>query len=221
MVMNHDNSALSSLAASLRLIGVCCLLFGAAYPLAVLGAGKLIAPAAAEGSLIRDENGKVVGSELLAQGFTKPEWFWARPSAVGYNASATGGSNLAPTNPALAKRINETIASHRAAGDDVTPARPLPLDLALASGGGLDPDITLEAARFQAPRVARARQLPLDRVNGLIEAHASGDLSQAFTGSARTVNVVRLNYALARLRAGATVSAAEPLRTRDRGGAGL
>lgn len=184
---------------SLRLTLVCALVFGAAYPIVILGAGKLIAPAAAEGSLIRNDHGDVIGSERIAQAFTKPEWFWSRPSAVGYNASATGGSNLAPTNPALAQRVRDAIASHQSAGDEISAARPLPLDLALASGGGLDPDITLDAARFQAPRVARVRNLPVERVNALIEAHAAGDLIHTFTGASRTVNVLALNLALARL----------------------
>jgi K+-transporting ATPase ATPase C chain len=199
--MNEPKSALSSVAVSLRLIGVCGLLFGVAYPLTVLGAGKVIAPAAAEGSLIRDDHGRVIGSELIAQPFTKPEWFWSRPSACGYNASATGGSNLAPTNPALAQRVRDAIASHRSAGDEVSVTHPLPLDLAFASGGGLDPDITLEAARFQAPRVARARGLSVERVNALVDAHASGGLAQLLTGATPTVNVLELNLALARLAA--------------------
>jgi K+-transporting ATPase ATPase C chain len=189
----------SSFATSLRIIAACALAFGAVYPLAILAAGKVIAPAAAEGSLVRDRDGNVIGSELLAQAFTKPEWFWPRPSAVGYNASATGGSNLAPGNPALAQRVRDTIAAHRAAGDDPSAAHPLPLDLALASGGGLDPEITLDAARFQAPRVSRARHLPVERVMALVEANASGDAARWLTGAAPTVNVLHLNLALAGL----------------------
>jgi K+-transporting ATPase ATPase C chain len=185
--------------ASLRLLALCALLFGAGYPLAVLAAGKLIAPAAAQGSLVRDDTGRVIGSELVAQAFTKPEWFWPRPSAVAYNASATGGSNLAPTNPALAERVKATIASHLAAGDEVSTAHPLPLDLAFASGGGLDPDISIDAALFQAPRVARARGLPVEHVTALVESHRAGSLARSFTGAPPTVNVLRLNLALARL----------------------
>jgi K+-transporting ATPase ATPase C chain len=195
--MTQHKSKSSAVMQALRLAASCCLVFGAAYPIVLLGAAKVIAPAKAEGSLIRDSGGQVIGSERIAQAFTKPEWFWSRPSAVGYNASATGGSNLAPTNPALAERVGKTIESHRAAGDDVSTAHPLPLDLALASGGGLDPDITIDAARFQAPRVARARGLSLERVNALIDAHASGDLVKRFTGASHTVNVLVLNLALA------------------------
>jgi K+-transporting ATPase ATPase C chain len=199
--MNGNKPVLSSIAASLRVIVVCCVLFGAGYPLAVLAIGKVIAPSGCEGSLVRDDNGQVIGSELLAQAFTKPEWFWPRPSAVGYNASATGGSNLAPTNPALAERLQKTIASHREAGDEVSADKPLPLDLALASGGGLDPDITIDAARFQAPRVAQARRLTIERVQALIEAHTAGHMAHATTGMPLTVNVLRLNMALAQLAA--------------------
>jgi K+-transporting ATPase ATPase C chain len=199
--MNTNKPVLSSITASLRVIGVCCVLFGAGYPLAVLAIGMVIAPSGSEGSLVRDDNGRVIGSELLAQAFTKPEWFWPRPSAVGYNASATGGSNLAPTNPALAQRVEKTIASHREVGDEVSAAKPLPLDLALASGGGLDPDITIDAAHFQAPRVAQARQLPVERVSALIEAQAVGRMAHVATGMPRTVNVLRLNIALAHLAA--------------------
>jgi K+-transporting ATPase ATPase C chain len=175
--------------------------FGAAYPIVILGAAQVIAPAKAEGSLIRDRAGQVIGSERIAQAFTKPEWFWPRPSAVSYNASATGGSNLAPTNPALAERIQKTIESHRAAGDEVSAEHPLPLDLAFASGGGLDPDITIDAARFQAPRVARSRGLPIDRVNALIDSNAEGESVHRFTGASRTINVLTLNLALAELAA--------------------
>jgi K+-transporting ATPase ATPase C chain len=197
--MKGKKPVLSSIAASLRIIVVCCVLFGVGYPLAVLAIGKVIAPSGSEGSLVRDDNGRVIGSDLLAQPFTKPEWFWPRPSAVDYNASATGGSNLAPANPALAKRVNETIAKHRAAGDEVGAENPLPLDLAFASGGGLDPDITVDAARFQAPRIALARRLPIEQVHALIEAHAAGYLAHGSTGMPLTVNVFRLNMALAQL----------------------
>jgi K+-transporting ATPase ATPase C chain len=197
--MNQEGSALQAFGAALRLAAACCAAFGAAYPLVVLGAGRWIAPRTAAGSLIVDDAGVVIGSELLAQAFTEAQWFWPRPSAVGYNASAAGGSNLAPTNPALAERVEKAVQSHRAAGDEVSSDRPLPLDLALASGSGLDPDLTLEAARFQVARVARARGLSEQSVSALVEEHAAGELAARLTGSARTVNVLRLNLALARL----------------------
>jgi K+-transporting ATPase ATPase C chain len=196
-----NRSPLSPVIQALRLTLVCCLAFGAAYPLVILGAAKVMAPAKAEGSLIRDQAGQVIGSERIAQAFSKPEWFWPRPSAVGYDASATGGSNLAPTNPALAERIQETIASHRAAGDDVSANHPLPIDLAFASGGGLDPDITIDAAGFQAPRVARSRGLPIDRVKALVDSNVEGALVHRFTGASPTINVLALNLALAELAA--------------------
>jgi K+-transporting ATPase ATPase C chain len=200
----------SSVLVSLRFVVATSLAFGALYPLAVLLPGRLIAPHAADGSLIRDDAGRVIGSELLAQSFTRPEWFWSRPSAVAYNASATGGTNLAPTNPALSKRVQDAIAAHVAAGDEVGPARPIPPDLVLASGGGLDPDITIAAARFQIPRVARARGLSIERVTALVEAHAAGTAASTLTGARPTVNVLRLNLALARLARTETRSAWTP-----------
>jgi hypothetical protein len=102
---------------------------------------------------------------------------------------------------AAIERVQNSIASHHAAGDEVSAARPLPLDLVLASGGGLDPDITIDAAHFQAPRVAQARRLPIERVSALIEAHAAGRMAHVTTGLPLTVNVLRLNIALAQLAA--------------------
>jgi potassium-transporting ATPase KdpC subunit len=144
-------------------MAVCCGL----YTLLIYGIGQAITPHTAEGSLITDAQGKVIGSELIAQKFTRPEYFWPRPSASDYNAAGTAGSNLSPTNPKLRERALEIIGTIGA-----TPENPVPADLVTASGGGLDPNITFEAARYQAKRVADARGLPEEQIIGLIENHA-------------------------------------------------
>lgn len=164
---------------------VCCGL----YTLFVFAVGQAVTPHTAEGSLITDAQGKVIGSELIAQKFTRPEYFWPRPSASDYNAAGTAGSNLSPTNPKLRERALEIFGLEGAAEDN-----PIPADLVTASGGGLDPHITLEAARYQAKRVAKARGLSDEEVMGLIENHAlkSGGLLTPEP----LVNVLLLNIEL-------------------------
>ncbi|MFV8750043.1 potassium-transporting ATPase subunit C [Nannocystaceae bacterium ST9] len=125
-----------------------------AYALILLGVGLGLAPAAAEGSLIRGPEGELVGSRLVGQSFTEPGYLWPRPSAVDHAADAAGGSNLAASNPALRERVLADLARH-AASDE----RPIPADLVTASGSGLDPDITLAGALYQAPRIAAARRV--------------------------------------------------------------
>lgn len=155
------------LATSLRVVVFTMLVCCGLYTLLIYGIGQTITPHTAEGSLITSAQGKVIGSELIAQKFTKPEYFWPRPSAVDYNAAGAGGSNLSPTNPKVRERAQEIIGLEGASADN-----PIPADLVTASGGGLDPHITLEAARFQAERVAKARGLPKEYVMGIIENHA-------------------------------------------------
>jgi len=144
-------------------MAVCCTL----YTLLIFAIGQALTPHTAEGSLVTDAQGKVVGSELIAQKFTRPEYFWPRPSAVDYNAAGAGGSNLSPTNPKLRERALDIIGLEGTTADN-----PIPADLVTASGGGLDPHITLEAARYQAKRVAKARGLSEEEVMGIIENHA-------------------------------------------------
>lgn len=160
-----------------------------AYPAAVWGLAQLAFPRQAAGSLVHARDRTVIGSELIAQPFASDRYFHPRPSAVDYNASATGGSNLSPTNPALREKVAE-----RAEALGATPDRPAPVDLVTASGGGLDPHISPEAADYQAPRVAAARGLPIDRVRGLVEAHTERD--GAIIGAPPRVNVLKLNLAL-------------------------
>src|SRR5689334_10681112 len=138
------------------------ILTGLAYPLAMTGIAQVIAPDAANGNIVT-KDGQPIGSSLIGQLFAKDNYFWARPSAAGqngYDAQASSGSNLGPTNPKLIARIKTEAA--RYPGD-----APVPVDAVTASGSGLDPDITPENARRQAPRVAKARGLALDQVNAL------------------------------------------------------
>ena len=167
---------------------------GIAYPLIVTGIAQVLFPAPAAGSLIV-RNGVTVGSRLIGQPFSAPGDFWSRPSATSpqpYNGLASGGSNLGPLNPALIAAVKRRIAALRAAdpGNDV----PIPVDLVTSSGSGLDPDISLAAAYYQAGRVARARGLEPSRVRALIAAHAKGRLLGVL-GEPR-VDVLELNLAL-------------------------
>ena len=168
---------------------VCCI----AYPAVILLAGRMLSPGSAEGSLLRDEQGRVIGSERIAQGFTRPEYFWPRPSAVDFDAAGAGGSNLSPASPDLRSRVEAALRDF-----DVSSQGPVPADLVAASGSGLDPDISLAAARYQAERVARARGVAVEAVLELVEAQArrpGGPLTPD-----RLVNVLQLNIALDRMR---------------------
>ncbi|MDD3651237.1 potassium-transporting ATPase subunit KdpC [Immundisolibacter sp.] len=167
---------------------------GLVYPFAVTGVAQLLFPRQANGSLIM-RDGQPVGSALIGQSFTDPGHFWGRPSATApqpYNAAASTGSNLGPLNPALVDAVKARIAALQAA--DPGNAAPVPVDLVTASGSGLDPDISLAAAAYQAPRVARVRGLPLAQVEALIERHAARP-RLGVLGEPR-VNVLALNLAL-------------------------
>jgi potassium-transporting ATPase KdpC subunit len=170
------------------------LLCGVAYPLVVTGLGQALFPAQAAGSLIV-KDGKAVGSTLIGQSFSDPKHFWGRPSATGpmpYNAQASSGSNQGPLNPALTDAVKVRIAALREADPANTAA--VPVDLVTASASGLDPHISVAAARFQAPRVARLRGVPLAQVEALVEQHTEGRWL-GFLGEPR-VAVLPLNLAL-------------------------
>lgn len=172
---------------------------GIAYPFAVTGIAQLVFPHQANGSLIL-RDGKPVGSALIGQSFTDPKYFWGRPSATAsqpYNGTASAGSNLGPANPALRVAIKQRIAALRAADPDNR--APVPVDLVMASGSGLDPDISPAAALYQSSRVAHARGLPPDGVRALIQRHTRGR-QFGVLGEPR-VNVLELNLALDRLAA--------------------
>ena len=171
---------------------------GLLYPLAVTGVAQTAFTHQANGSLIT-RGGKAVGSELIGQSFTEPGHFWGRPSATApqpYNAAASGGSNQGPLNPALQDAVRERIAALRAA--DPGNMAPVPVDLVTASSSGLDPHISVAAAQYQAARVAHERQLPLEQVQNLVQAHTA-DRDLAVLGEPR-VNVLQLNLALDALR---------------------
>jgi K+-transporting ATPase ATPase C chain len=161
----------------------------AGYTALILGLAQIVTPDTAEGSLIKDKDGKIIGSHLIAQSFTNAIHFWPRPSAVGYNASGAGGSNKSPTSSDLTDRAKNLIEQYGASTD-----KPLPAELAAASGGGLDPHITEHAALYQAERVAKARNLPLSQVEAAINQRAFAP-GGALTRD-RLVNVLELNLAL-------------------------
>ena len=176
---------LNALAACVVTFAMCAV----AYPAAVWVVARAAFPAEAEGSLIEGRDGAVIGSSLVAQPFASGRYFRPRPSAVDYNASAAGGSNLGTKNPDLRKKVAERADALQATAD-----APAPVDLVTASGGGLDPHITPEGARYQAARVAAARNLPVERVLALIEERT--ERSGALIGAPPRVNVLRLNLAL-------------------------
>lgn len=173
---------------------VLSLITGLAYPLLVTGVAQIVFPQQANGSLIA-RDGKVIGSELIGQPFGEPKYFWSRPSAtapMAYNAGASGGSNLGPTNPALTDAVKVRIEALRAA-DPVNMA-PVPVDLVTTSASGLDPHISRAAADYQAARVARIRGLAPEAVRALVERYTESAWF-GFLGEAR-VNVLALNLAL-------------------------
>lgn len=181
---------------ALTLFVALSLVTGVAYPLVVAGVAQTAFPEAANGSLIV-ENGKPVGSALIGQSFTDPGHFWSRPSATSpmpYNAANSGGSNLAPTAPALVEAVKARVEALRQADPGNT--APVPVDLVTASASGLDPHISRAAADYQVARVARVRGLPVDQVRALVQAHAEGRWL-GFIGEPR-VNVLKLNLSLDR-----------------------
>jgi K+-transporting ATPase ATPase C chain len=172
------------------------LLTGVAYPLLVTGLAKAVFPHQASGSLV-EANGKPVGSELIGQKFTKPEYFHGRPSAAGsdgYDGLASGGSNLGPTNKALVDRVQADLKKFR--DENPTFTGPVPADLLAASGSGLDPDISPASADAQVARVAAARGMSADTLRQLVATHTE-DRQFGILGEPR-VNVLRLNLALDR-----------------------
>lgn len=180
---------MKSLIASIRLVIVTLLICVAGYTALILGLAQIVTPHTAEGSLIKDQSGKIIGSRLIAQSFTNASYFWPRPSAVSYNAAGAGGSNKSPTSTNLTERAQQLIEQYGASVE-----KPLPAELAAASGGGLDPHITEHAALYQVERVAKARGLPPAQVEALIKRQTFAP-GGALTPD-RLVNVLELNLSL-------------------------
>jgi K+-transporting ATPase ATPase C chain len=182
---------------AVTLFALMTLVTGVVYPLAVTGIARLVFPQQAAGSLLF-KDGKPIGSTLIGQNFSEPKYFWGRPSATGpmpYNAANSSGSNLGPLNPALVDAVKSRVAALRAA--DPGNSAPVPVDLVTTSASGLDPHISVAGASYQVARVARARGLAPDTVQGLVERRSEGRVLGVF-GEAR-VNVLALNLALDQL----------------------
>ncbi len=181
---------------SLRMLVVLSVLTGVVYPLLTWGIAQVAFPRAANGSLVQQDN-KVIASSLIGQPFDDPKYFWSRPSATSpqpYNGASSSGSNLGPRNPALSDAVKDRVKALRDADPGNT--APVPADLVTASASGLDPDISVAAARFQASRVAKARGVPAATVLALIDQHVTGR-TFGVLGEPR-VNVVQLNLDLDR-----------------------
>jgi potassium-transporting ATPase KdpC subunit len=189
---------LKQLSTSIRMTIISVVIFGLIYPFAMTGAAQLLFNHQANGELI-SRDGKVIGSHIIGQQWTKPQWFHGRPSAAGkgYDPTATGGTNLGPTSKKLIDATRATILALQKENPDA--AVPLPMDLVTSSGSGIDPEISPEAAYYQAPRVAKARGLELQAVNALIAGQIRGR-TLGILGEPR-VNVLDLNIALADLGA--------------------
>jgi K+-transporting ATPase ATPase C chain len=180
---------------------VTMVLLGGGYHAVLWAIGQVAFPAQAEGSLIRRADGSAVGSRLIAQRFTRPEYFQPRPSGVDYNAASTGGTNYGPSNPDHLAAVKERLEAVTAQ-EGATPAR-VPSEMVTTSGAGLDPHIPPAAAELQARRVANARGVDLERVREVVEAHTEPP-AFGFLGRAR-VNVLELNLALDETLGGGTV----------------
>lgn len=186
--ITENKTFLPSLVASVRIaaatVFICCI----CYTLIVLGVAQTFNSHTANGSLILSDNGTVIGSELIAQKFTNPKYFYPRPSAVDYNGFGAGGSNLSPASPKIKERAESISKEYNA-----TPDMPLPLSSVAASGSGLDPHISLFAALYQVPRVAQARNIDEEMLAKVVRENAE---TQDFMTGEQMVNVLKLNLAL-------------------------
>jgi K+-transporting ATPase ATPase C chain len=184
----------------LVIFAVLTALTGLAYPAVMTAFGQAAFHDQANGSLL-EQNGKLVGSQLIGQQFDAPQYFWGRLSATSpmpYNAQGSGGSNLGPTNPALLDEVKGRLDALKAAGTDMS--KPVPVDLVTSSGSGLDPEISPAAAAYQIERVAKARQLAPNDVQALIDRYTTGR-QFGILGESR-VNVLKLNLALDEMKRG-------------------
>lgn len=181
------------IAVALRTSVLMILLCGLAYPLVSTGVAQVLFPQQADGSMLRDTKGQVIGSELIGQSFTNPALFQGRVSSVDYNGAGSGSSNYAPSNLALIQRIQDSIAVWQKQNPDV-PVSQVPVDLITNSGSGLDPHISPQAAQVQIPRISRLTGIPQDQLKAMVEALTEGRSGGVF-GEPR-VNVLKLNLAL-------------------------
>jgi K+-transporting ATPase ATPase C chain len=189
------NMILTSIRPTITMLLLFTVLFGFAYPAVSTLAVQMLFPEQAQASLIKGKNGEVLGSELIGQPFSKPQYFWGRPSTTGpvaYNAAASTGSNLGSANPALLDAVKARIDALKKA--DPTNTKPIPVDLVTASGSGLDPEISIAAAEYQMARVAKARGMDAGKVREVVERFTS-QRQLGMLGEPR-VNVLKLNLAL-------------------------
>ncbi|MDF2713411.1 MAG: potassium-transporting ATPase subunit [Paenibacillus sp.] len=189
----EQETARLSLGVVIRISLVFIVLCGIVYPLACTGAAQVLFPGHANGSLIENAKGEVVGSELIGQKVTDPKYFHGRVSSIDYKAEASGSNNYAPSNPDMLKRTEESIEEWKKNNPDVPVSR-LPIDLITNSGSGLDPHITPESAKVQVPRISKLTGFSADQLNKLIDANTVGRDLGVF-GEPR-VNVLKLNLAL-------------------------
>jgi K+-transporting ATPase ATPase C chain len=178
----------------LRLTLVSMIFFGVIYPLVITGIAKLL-PSHGEGQTI-EVNGKVVGFEVIGQSFSSEKYFNSRPSAVNYNAASTGGSNKGPTNPEYLQQVEQRITDFLKQNPAVK-REDVPVDLVTASGGGLDPHISVQAAMVQIPRIAKARGVSKEALEKLVKQHS---VHPFFGLAPATVHVLKLNIALDELK---------------------
>src|SRR5262252_5639873 len=190
--MSSRNYQMRNLITAILMTLVTTVLLGLAYPLIVTGLAQVIFPDQANGQLIRGADGAIIGSRIIGQPFVGPGYFHSRPSAAGtgYDATASGGTNLGPTNKTLIARVDQDSQALQAEN----PGVPVPVDLVTTSASGLDPHISIAAAEFQIPRVARARGISESQLRELVGAHTEGR-QFGFLGEPR-VNVLELNLAL-------------------------
>lgn len=189
------NKQVSNIVPVLRLGLVCLVLCSVLYPLAVTSIGQLFFPYQANGSLIEGENGSVIGSELIGQTFTDPALFQGRVSSIENDASGSGTPNYAPSNPDLISRTEEAIRTQQASNPD---GGIVPMDLVTNSGSGLDPHISVEAAEFQVPRIAKASGIPKEELYKLIDQHRTSQVEDLLRAPA--VNILQLNIDLLALK---------------------
>ncbi|MDO1451468.1 K(+)-transporting ATPase subunit C [Rhodocytophaga aerolata] len=175
---------------------LCCIaVFGFVYPLLIWGVAQVAGPNNGKGEVV-EYNGRVVGFKLIGQSFTEDKYFNSRPSAVGYNAASTGGSNKGPTNPDYLSEVQARIDTFLAHNPGVAKSQ-IPVDIVTASGGGLDPHISPQAAYLQVKRIAKVRNLAENEVKALVDEHIDGPLL-GLMGTSK-VNVLKLNIALEKL----------------------